>query len=506
MVYHSNDDKIFKKSRAALIMKVISILILIGAVAAVAMYRDTVWNKLSKTFNFGQEGDPIPLLSLERGPLQLDVEGDGEIVGLESVPVATPNTRSGSMKIAYLIPEGTMAVPGSTLIRYDNTDMLLSLETQNNTLSSSALNDQVSSANRALTERNQATERTTAEMDYEYTMTVLPEDPTIFSQWEIINAKLNADFAKSKIDNLAAKAKVQKRINRSQDQVATIARNRARSEVEVIQQALSVMELRSTAGGLVVYRRDRRVDPKVGDTTQAGQVIIDLVDLNALQARVYVLEKEAGNLAKDKPVIIRLDAIPDKDFHGTVRSVSSLAASLERNSPLKYFTCEVTISDAGDHIRLIKPGMSLKARVILEKYDSCFMVPSSAIDYKNDQMIVYVKKGNDFEKRVVTLGYGKHGQATILKGVNENELIALRNPFEEQKLKLPDFSKASDTQQGRGGRGGMGGPGRGGGMEMMMRGGGMGGGGGYGGGGGMGGGGGGGGMMGGGGGGGGRGR
>jgi hypothetical protein len=147
---------------------------------------------------------------------------------------------------------------------------------------------------------------------------------------------------------------------------------------------------------------------------------------------------------------------------------------------LTYFTVDVTINDAGQYLRLIKPGMALLARVILEKYDSCFMVPSSAIDFKNDQALVYIKKGKDYEKRNVKLGLGKHGQATILSGVNEKELIALRNPFEEKKLKLPDFSKASASNQQRG-RGGPGGPG---GMQMMQMDRGGGGGGGYGGGGG----------------------
>jgi HlyD family secretion protein len=464
MAYHDRDDDIKKIGRAGLILRVVGILILVGTVAAIAMYRNAIWTQMNKVFAFGKEEDPIPVLSLERGPLQLEVQANGEVVGLESVPVATPNTRSGTLKVAWLIPEGTMVRKGDPLLRYDSTNLMLDLEQQNNSLNQSALNTKIDTATRLLNEKNMAVDRTTAEMDYEYSMTVLPEDPTIFSQWEIINARLNADFAKSKIDNLAAKAKVQKRVNRSQEQVANINRNRAQTEVQIIQQSLSVMQVPSPANGLVVYRRERRVDPKVGDSSQAGQVLIDLVDLNALQARIYVLEKEAGNLEKGKPVNIKLDALSDKEFHGTVRMVSSLAASLERNSPLKYFTCDVTITDAGDYLRLIKPGMTLQARVILERYDSCFMVPSSAIDFKNDEALVYIKKGKDFEKRKVTLGLGKHGQATILKGVNEKEVIALRNPFEQKQLKLPDFSKASASQQGRG-RGGPGGPG---GMQMMQ--------------------------------------
>jgi hypothetical protein len=36
--------------------------------------------------------------------------------------------------------------------------------------------------------------------------------------------------------------------------------------------------------------------------------------------------------------------------------------------------------NAQAYLNLIKPGMTLQARVILTKYDSCFMVPSSALN------------------------------------------------------------------------------------------------------------------------------
>ena len=53
---------------------------------------------------------------------------------------------------------------------------------------------------------------------------------------------------------------------------------------------------------------------------------------------------------------------------------------LERNSPLRYFTCDVSISDAGRDLKRIRPGMNLRGEVVLEKYDSCFVVPSSAVN------------------------------------------------------------------------------------------------------------------------------
>jgi multidrug efflux pump subunit AcrA (membrane-fusion protein) len=467
---HDRNNRSAGSGSKVWIFRIVGILILLGTVAGITTHRQGITQWVAEKLSLAKDEEPIALLSLEQGPLQLETQADGEIVGLESLAVSTPNTGAGSLKLAWLIPEGSMVAKSDPLIRYDSTDMSLNLETQKNTLTQNQLQSKIDVSDQQLSENSLMTDRTTAQMDYDYTMKTKPEDPMIFSQWEIINASLNADFAKSRIENLAARYNTQKRQDRSARQISAIARSKAQTEVNILEQAFSVMNVKAPAAGIVVYRRDRRQDPQIGDNCQAGQVMIDLVNLNALQARIYVLEKEASGLNKGQAVNIKLDALPDREFHGIVRSVAPLASTIERNGVLKYFTCDVTIDDAQDYLRLIKPGMTVKARVILMKYDSCFMVPSSALDYKEDQnkTFVYIKKGDAYEKREVKLGLGKHGQATILSGVSDKELIALRNPFESRKLTLPDFSKASESnQQKRGGPGGR--MGMDGGGDMMIR-------------------------------------
>jgi RND family efflux transporter MFP subunit len=294
-------------------------------------------------------------------------------------------------------------------------------------------------------------DRTDAEEEYEYAMTVLPQDETIFSKWDIIEAKINAGFAKERIGFLENKSRVQKRIARADQQILAIERNRAQTELQIAKQTLDSLEVRAPADGLVLYRRERMREPQMGDESWPGQVLLEIVDLAALQARVYVLERDAGSLSKDRPVLVKLDSIPEKEFRGTIRNVAALAQSLERNSPLKYFICEVVIKDAGEDMKRIKPGMSLKSEIILEKYDSCFVVPAGAVTSKGTDNVVYIRQKEEFVPRNVQIGAASHGQSTILSGVEEGMTIAMRNPFETRKAHLPDFSKAGS---GRGMRGG----------------------------------------------------
>ncbi|MBM3790310.1 MAG: HlyD family efflux transporter periplasmic adaptor subunit [Acidobacteria bacterium] len=212
-----------------------------------------------------------------------------------------------------------------------------------------------------------------------------------------------------------------------------------------------------------MYRRERRRDPQVGDESQPGQVLLEVVDLRTLQARIYVLERDAGSLAKGQEVLIQLDAIPEKQFLGVIRNVSAMAQSLERNSPLRYFACEVTISDPGEDLRRIRPGMALRADVIMERYESCFVVPTPAVTFRDKENLVYIRQADTFVSKPVEIGLSTHGQITILQGVEEGQMIALRNPFETRKLALPDFSKGAAGEQG-----GRGGPGKGGMMRMII--------------------------------------
>jgi len=444
------DDKSKPRSSMRQAGRIAALVILIVGGILLFQYRDTISTQISKVLA-ATEDDPVPVTRLSRQPFLLTVPATGEVVGLETTPVAVPSTPSGSLKLSWLIPEGRFVRAGEPVVRFDSTDAKLSLEKQQNTLDANQENTKIKALNIVTNDKVLGFDRTSAELQYDYDMTVMPQDETIFSKWDIITAQADANYDKERIDFLKSKGKTQERIARSDQQILAIERNRAQAEVKVIQTTLDSLELRPSVPGLVLYRRDRRQDPQIGDDCQPGQVMVELVNLDVLQARIYVLERDGGSLAKGQSVVIKLDAIPEKEYHGAIRTVSSVAGALERNSPLRYFTCDVAITDAGRDLKRIRPGMYLRGDVVLEKYESCFVVPSSAVNNRDKERdsLVYVKKGDRFFEQKVQTGLSSHGEAVILGGVEEGAQIALRNPFETRKLYLPDFSKGSTGQQGR---------------------------------------------------------
>lgn len=456
MKYTGEDANLGKNTRGKIIGRITALVLLVICGLLIFQYRDDLSANLTKVFASTEE-DPVPVTELSRQPFRMSVPATGEIIGLETTSVVTPDTSRGSLKLSWLVPEGSFAQAGGTVVRFDGTDAQLSLEEQQNDLLENQLNTKITIMNQGTDEKVLQMDRTDAEMEYEYAMTVMPEDESIFSKWDIITAQADANYAKARIDFLKSKEKTQRRVARSDLQILTIERNRSETEVSVIQNTLNSLELKAPVSGLVLYQRERREDPQIGDECHPGQGLIELVNLDILQARIYILERDGGNLAKGLPVILNLDAVPDKEFHGTISSVSSVAGTIEMDSVLRYFTCDVAITDAGQDLKRIRPGMNLQADVVLEEYESCFVVPYSAVTIKDKDSVVYVQEEEEFIPKTVKMGLGSHGEAVILEGIEEGELIALRNPFETRQLHLPDFSKGGGQQDMMmmGGPGGM---------------------------------------------------
>ena len=210
-----------QKSKPRLSMKnagrIIALVVLIVAGVLLFQYRDSISSKFSKVLA-AAEDDPIPVTKLTRQPFLLTVPATGEVVGLETSPVATPNTPSGSLKLSWLVPEGTFVGAGDTVIRFDSTDARLNLEKQQNTLETNQERTKIKTLQQGTDDKVMGIDQTSAEMEYEYAMTVLPEDESIFSKWDIITAQADANFAKERIDFLKNKAKTQTRTARPDQQ------------------------------------------------------------------------------------------------------------------------------------------------------------------------------------------------------------------------------------------------------------------------------------------------
>jgi multidrug efflux pump subunit AcrA (membrane-fusion protein) len=137
------------------------------------------------------EPDPVPLYTAQKSSYTVTIPADGEIIGHDSALIRAPRTGSGALTLGWLAPEGSSIKIGDPVVQFDNTEARLSLETQQNALTPNEQRIAIAEANHHLKEGTTALDLADAVLEYQHLKALIPEDETIFSKWDIIEATVD---------------------------------------------------------------------------------------------------------------------------------------------------------------------------------------------------------------------------------------------------------------------------------------------------------------------------
>jgi len=112
------------------------------------------------------------------------------------------------------------------------------------------------------------------------------------------------------------------RIRASEDDLAalTAERDQAQAALDEARSNLSDLTILAPSDGVVKTKL-----AQLGEVLQAGGALFGLVDLNRLYLKVYVPEKDIGQVRLGQKAMIYADALPDKPLPATVGYISSQA-------------------------------------------------------------------------------------------------------------------------------------------------------------------------------------
>ena len=122
---------------------------------------------------------------------------------------------------------------------------------------------------------------------------------------------------------------------------------------------------------------------------------------------------------------IRLDAFPDTSFSGSVDDVAVLAKNKEQDSKVKVFDVIVRLTEKDS---TLMPGMTVSCEILVDRIADTLFIPLEALFKKNDESIVYVKKGTHFVSTPVTIGRENDDYVLISEGLKGGEEVALIDP------------------------------------------------------------------------------
>jgi multidrug efflux pump subunit AcrA (membrane-fusion protein) len=417
----------------------ITFFLIFGFVAIIWALKDSATDLLSIYFDPEAE-EPIPTVSLQRTDYEIRVMAQGELTGFQTIPVMTPRVRTGALKIAWLVAEGSIVEPGAAIVRFDRTDAQMQLE--ENETSVTSYDQQIVKADADAEGQLEVLDldRQAADLEFVFARDQIRKDETIFSRWEIQESVMSAALADFKKLTLDEKGQLQQGLSEADRGILMIEQKKAQTEVNLARETLSSLELRTPVGGVVLYKRiGRWTEPEVGVEVWGGHPLIDIADLQQFQAEVHLAETDSAGVQPGKSVGVYMNALPGQKFLGEVSRVSTVAKQRSRKDPRKYFTCTVVIQVPPELMGDLKPGMRLAAEIEVDQKENSFVIPKSAVFKEEQGFRVYIEEGSDYSARDIEIQDSDHG-FFVVSGVEEGERLCLRHPFEKEKLRLPDFN------------------------------------------------------------------
>jgi len=238
-----------------------------------------------------------------------------------------------------------------------------------------------------------------------------------------VETQEHLDNARTSVDSLQAKIELVK--------AQTVA---AEARIQESQQAVDNCTIRAPFDGIVVSK-DAQIGEMVSPISAGGGFtrtgIATIVDMNSNEIEVDVNEAFIARVVPGQAVTAVLDAYPDWQIPSRVRTV---IPSADRQKA----TVKVRISFLKLDPRIL-PDMGVKVTFLgEEKHQSHgpgepppgVLVPQSAVRDDGGHKIVYLVKDNHAERRAVTLGNLRNGQAEIIGGLAAGETVIVKGPPE----------------------------------------------------------------------------
>jgi RND family efflux transporter MFP subunit len=203
------------------------------------------------------------------------------------------------------------------------------------------------------------------------------------------------------------------------------------------------------SGSAMQYWQGEQV--REGATVRERQTVITVPDMKKMCVKVKIHESYIKKIQKGQKARITADAFPERKLEGEITYVGMLADSENSwlNPDMKVYRTTIKINGEYDWIR---PGMTTKVEILVNRLDDVVYVPIQAVSPLEDKKVCHVVDGGKSQQREVEVGEFNDEFIEIKKGLQEGERVCLRAPVgteeegTEGKKKAPPAKDESPPQ------------------------------------------------------------
>ena len=366
----------------------------------------------------------VPLYQVQQQDFAVVIPAQGELEAAQAETINTPGR--SPMTIDWLAEENTWVTKGQVVARFDAEQLLL--DSREEELQMMLLDMDMRQQNAVENQQQNEldSEKVLVGKEFTFVDTFAIDDLRLYSKLEIIDTLSNRDYLGAKEEFIEWKGSSIDERNQSALAVLDIRKDGHQAKFQQHQSALAQLEVLAPYDGMLVYEKNWRGEKaSVGQTVFPGSTIAKIPNLEKMQAKLYVLDKNAIDLAVGQEVNLTLDAYPDANLKGEVLSVSGFSRTIKRGNPTKYFELLVSLDEQSS---TLQPGAKVSASVSVADPQAKIIIPLQAIFNEQSENYVYLKEGRNFIRHPVKTSEKNLYFVEIIEGLSAGDIIALSVP------------------------------------------------------------------------------
>ena len=373
--------------------------------------------------------------AVSEGEFVVTVTASGELRASSFVEVQGPANaqQAGAfqMKIATIVPEGTLVKAGEVVAELDRSTLANKLQETalnvqkaeaqyeqamlDSTLNLSKAREELRTMELALEEKRIAREQARFEA------------PSVQRQAEIDYEKAERALEQGRKDLVT-------RTEQAQAKMREVGADleRQRNLQGVVMEVMQGFTVRAPSDGMVIYVREwnGRKKGAGGQVNPWEPAVATLPDLSKMESITYVNEIDVRKVAVGQAVRITLDADPDRSLEGTVAAVANVGEQ-RPNSDAKVFEVKITVTAPDTTLR---PGMTTGNIIRTATLENARSVPLEAVITEESISFVYVRRGGRVVRQEVATGVMNDTHVVISGGLEAGEEVLLVPPPNADKL------------------------------------------------------------------------
>ena len=406
-----------------------------GIVVSVVVVLLTVVGVAVASRQFKPVEQPVPTTLVERGDLEIDVVTPGEFRAPHSALLTAPPV-NGSLEIVSMLSTGAKVKKGDVLLQFDPSEQEYNFEQNESQLRQAEHDIAKAKADADVQAAQDQVALLKARFDVRRAELDVQRNELV-SEIDARKNNLALEEAKRKLQQLEQDVKSRVVSGEANIKVLEEKRSAAKLAMQVAQQSIDNMTLKSPIDGIVSVKDNRDatgmgwVPPgivvpeyRAGDLVSPGRPLIEVLDTSQMEVQAKISENDRANVNPNQPVEIRVDAHPGPVFPAKVRSIAGLAARQWNNTSSQKFDATFQLDQSSPELR---PGISAWLMIHGNRLKDVLYLPRQCLFEKDNKQIVYVRKGSGFESQEVKVKYRTESRI-VVDGISEGVEVALVNP------------------------------------------------------------------------------